>query len=145
MIKDGVLLTLSIRVVPAWVSFGITTYLGLCGSTGRQSSMDIDMIRVLPRDTEDQIFVPTGAHVARVREGEGKGRGKLASDREGSGDAIWGLRHRVDEHIEDDTLCRPDVDPTVVEKSIIRHVADDFIDNDDEQLSHQSGSIDDEK
>ncbi|KAA0031843.1 hypothetical protein E6C27_scaffold848G00930 [Cucumis melo var. makuwa] len=24
--------------------------------------------RVLPRDTEDQIFVPTGVHVARVRE-----------------------------------------------------------------------------
>ena len=45
----GVLLTLSIRVVPAWVSFGITTYLGLCGSTGRQSSMDIDMIRVIRR------------------------------------------------------------------------------------------------
>ncbi|KAA0031893.1 hypothetical protein E6C27_scaffold218G00100 [Cucumis melo var. makuwa] len=36
--------------------------------TRRQSSMDIDMTRVLPRDTEDQIFVPTGAHVARVRE-----------------------------------------------------------------------------
>ncbi|KAA0058931.1 pol protein [Cucumis melo var. makuwa] len=46
------------------VSFGITTYLGLCGPTGRQSSMDIDMIR----DIEDQIFIPTGAHVARVRE-----------------------------------------------------------------------------
>ncbi|TYK29015.1 hypothetical protein E5676_scaffold120G001260 [Cucumis melo var. makuwa] len=73
-----------IRVVPAWVSFGITTYLGLCGPTGRQSSMDIDMIRVIRRgprisivlvllpgslqDTEDRIFVPTGAHVARVRE-----------------------------------------------------------------------------
>ncbi|KAA0037624.1 hypothetical protein E6C27_scaffold277G002860 [Cucumis melo var. makuwa] len=25
-------------------------------------------LQVLPRDTEDQIFVPTGAHVARVRE-----------------------------------------------------------------------------
>ncbi|TYK28166.1 hypothetical protein E5676_scaffold289G00800 [Cucumis melo var. makuwa] len=42
--------------------------------------MDIDMTRVtrwgpripivlgVPRDTEDQIYVPTGAHVARVRE-----------------------------------------------------------------------------
>ncbi|KAA0040146.1 hypothetical protein E6C27_scaffold768G00220 [Cucumis melo var. makuwa] len=49
-----------IRVVPAWVSFGITTYLGLRGPTGRTW--------VLPRDTEDQIFIPTGAHVARVRE-----------------------------------------------------------------------------
>uniref|UniRef100_A0A9I9E4R2 Uncharacterized protein n=1 Tax=Cucumis melo TaxID=3656 RepID=A0A9I9E4R2_CUCME len=37
------------RVVPAWVSFGITTYLGLCGPTGRQSSMYIDMIRVIRR------------------------------------------------------------------------------------------------
>ncbi|KAA0062079.1 retrotransposon gag protein [Cucumis melo var. makuwa] len=26
------------------------------------------ILQVLPRDTEDQIFVPTGAHVARVRE-----------------------------------------------------------------------------
>uniref|UniRef100_A0A9I9E5F6 Uncharacterized protein n=1 Tax=Cucumis melo TaxID=3656 RepID=A0A9I9E5F6_CUCME len=82
-----------IRVVLAWVSFRITIYLGLCGPTGCQSSMDIDMTRVtrrgpripivlvlppgslqtsmskvLLRDTEDQIFVPTGAHVARVRE-----------------------------------------------------------------------------
>ncbi|TYJ97080.1 hypothetical protein E5676_scaffold23G00020 [Cucumis melo var. makuwa] len=69
-----------IRVVPAWVSFGITTYLGLCGPTGHQSSMDINMTRVtrrgphilivlgVPRDTEDQSYVPTGAHVARVRE-----------------------------------------------------------------------------
>uniref|UniRef100_A0A9I9E6E6 Uncharacterized protein n=1 Tax=Cucumis melo TaxID=3656 RepID=A0A9I9E6E6_CUCME len=68
------------KVVPAWVSFGITTYLGLCGPTGHQSSMDIDMTRAtrrgpripivlgVPRDTEDQSYVPTGAHVARVRE-----------------------------------------------------------------------------
>ncbi|TYK18647.1 hypothetical protein E5676_scaffold390G00090 [Cucumis melo var. makuwa] len=67
-------------VVPAWVSFGITTYLGLCGPTGHQSSMDIDMTRVtrrgpripivlgVPRGIEDQSYVPTGAHVARVRE-----------------------------------------------------------------------------
>ncbi|TYK27650.1 hypothetical protein E5676_scaffold93G00050 [Cucumis melo var. makuwa] len=68
------------KVVPAWVSFGITTYLGLCGPTGHQSSMDIDMTRVtrrgpripivlgVPRGTEDQSYVPTGAHVERVRE-----------------------------------------------------------------------------
>ncbi|KAA0066452.1 pol protein [Cucumis melo var. makuwa] len=68
------------KVVPAWVSFEITTYLGLCGPTGHQSSMDIDMTRVtrrgpripivlgVPRDIEDQSYVPTGAHVARVRE-----------------------------------------------------------------------------
>ncbi|TYK07681.1 hypothetical protein E5676_scaffold105G00920 [Cucumis melo var. makuwa] len=67
-------------VVPAWVSFGITTYLGLCGPTGHRSSMDIDMTRVtrrgpripivlgVPRGTEDQSYVPMGAHVARVRE-----------------------------------------------------------------------------
>ncbi|KAA0055902.1 uncharacterized protein E6C27_scaffold319G00080 [Cucumis melo var. makuwa] len=52
-------------------------------------------------------------------------------------------------HIAARYRCRslfwPDVDPTVVERSVIRHVADDFIDNDDEQLSHQSGSSDDEK
>ena len=62
------------------MSFGITTYLGLRGPTGRLSSMDIDMTRVtrrgpripivlgVPRGTEDQSYVPTGAHVARVRE-----------------------------------------------------------------------------
>ncbi|KAA0059908.1 hypothetical protein E5676_scaffold184G001250 [Cucumis melo var. makuwa] len=55
-------------------------YLGLCGPTGHQSSMDIDMTRVtqrgpripivlgVPWDTEDQSYVPTGAHVARVQE-----------------------------------------------------------------------------
>ncbi|KAA0025919.1 hypothetical protein E6C27_scaffold34G002170 [Cucumis melo var. makuwa] len=42
--------------------------------------------------------------------------------------------HRVDEHIEDDTLCKPDVDPIVVERLIVHHVAGDFIDDDDEQL-----------
>uniref|UniRef100_A0A9I9E9B0 Uncharacterized protein n=1 Tax=Cucumis melo TaxID=3656 RepID=A0A9I9E9B0_CUCME len=63
-----------IRVVHAWVSFGITTYLGLCGPTGHQSSMDIDMTRVarrgpripivlgVPRDTEDQSYVSKRAH-----------------------------------------------------------------------------------
>ncbi|KAA0060542.1 uncharacterized protein E5676_scaffold420G00540 [Cucumis melo var. makuwa] len=52
--------------------------------------------------------------------------------------------HRVDEHIEDGTLFKPDVDPTVVKIPIMRHVAEDFIDDTDEQLSHQSGSSDDE-
>ena len=52
--------------------------------------------------------------------------------------------HRVNEHIEDDTLCRPDVDPTVVERPIVHHVVDDFIDDDDAQLSPQSGSSDNE-
>ena len=47
----------------------------------------------------------------------------------------------MDEHIEDDTLCRPDVDPIVVKRSVVCHVADEFIDG-DEQLSHQSGSSD---
>uniref|UniRef100_A0A9I9E7U0 Uncharacterized protein n=1 Tax=Cucumis melo TaxID=3656 RepID=A0A9I9E7U0_CUCME len=51
-----------IRVVPAWVSFGITTYLGLCGPTGRQSSMDIDMTRVTRRGPRIPIVlgVPPG-------------------------------------------------------------------------------------
>ncbi|TYK23195.1 uncharacterized protein E5676_scaffold142G002270 [Cucumis melo var. makuwa] len=48
------------------------------------------------------------------------------------------VSHQVDDHIEDDTLCRIDVDPTIVEKSIVRHVTDDFIDDIDEHLSHAS-------
>ncbi|KAA0025497.1 transposon protein, putative, CACTA, En/Spm sub-class [Cucumis melo var. makuwa] len=44
------------------------------------------------------------------------------------------VSHQVDEHIEDDTLCKPDNDPTVVERPIVRHVVDDFIDDGDEQL-----------
>ncbi|KAA0066669.1 cytochrome P450 CYP82D47-like [Cucumis melo var. makuwa] len=31
------------------------------------------------------------------------------------------LGHRMDEHIEDDTLCRPDVDLAVVERPIVHH------------------------
>ncbi|KAA0065587.1 ty3-gypsy retrotransposon protein [Cucumis melo var. makuwa] len=46
-----------IRVVPAWVSFGITIYLELRGPTGRQSSMDIDMIRVIRRDPRSPIVL----------------------------------------------------------------------------------------
>ena len=51
--------------------------------------------------------------------------------------------HRVDEHIEDDTLCRTNVNPTIVERSIMRHVTNDSIDDGAEQLSHQSGSSND--
>ena len=54
------------------------------------------------------------------------------------------VSHQVDEHIEDDTLCRTDVDPTIVERLIVCYVADDFMDNGVEQLSHQSGTNDDE-
>ncbi|KAA0036777.1 hypothetical protein E5676_scaffold110G001360 [Cucumis melo var. makuwa] len=55
------------------------------------------------------------------------------------------IRHRVNEHIEDGTLCRAEVDPTVVERPDVRHVDDEFIDNDDEQSSSpQSGSSNDE-
>ncbi|KAA0034989.1 NBS-LRR type resistance protein [Cucumis melo var. makuwa] len=36
---------------------------------------------------------------------------------------------------------RTDVDPTIIERSVMHHVADDYIDDGDEQLSHQSGSI----
>ncbi|TYK31697.1 CACTA en-spm transposon protein [Cucumis melo var. makuwa] len=39
--------------------------------------------------------------------------------------------HRVDKHIEDDTLCRPDVDSIMVERLVVRHVADNFIDDGD--------------
>ncbi|KAA0053772.1 uncharacterized protein E6C27_scaffold135G001570 [Cucumis melo var. makuwa] len=36
------------------------------------------------------------------------------------------------------TLCRNDVDPTIVERSVVRYVTDDFIDDVDEHLSHAS-------
>ncbi|KAA0041650.1 uncharacterized protein E5676_scaffold234G00900 [Cucumis melo var. makuwa] len=52
--------------------------------------------------------------------------------------------HRVDEHMEDDTLYRIDVDPTIVERSVVRHVTNDFIDDGDEQLSHESGTSNNE-
>ncbi|KAA0051011.1 uncharacterized protein E5676_scaffold675G00870 [Cucumis melo var. makuwa] len=50
----------------------------------------------------------------------------------------------VDEYIEDDTLCRPNVNPTLVERSVVHHVMDDFINDDDKQLSPQSGLSGDE-
>ena len=49
----------------------------------------------------------------------------------------------MDEYIEDATLCRPDIDPTVVERSVVHHVFYDFINDDDEQLSPQRESSDD--
>ncbi|TYJ97707.1 gamma-aminobutyrate transaminase POP2 [Cucumis melo var. makuwa] len=39
------------------------------------------------------------------------------------------VSHRVDEHIEDDTLCRIDIEPTIIDRSVVRHVTNDFIDN----------------
>ncbi|TYK27654.1 hypothetical protein E5676_scaffold93G00110 [Cucumis melo var. makuwa] len=87
------MLAYPIRVVHAWVSFGITTYLGLPSPMDRQSGIDINMIRVIRRDRSqpDRLcvsseyatyqfilsvpydhrrpdFVPTGSHDARVRE-----------------------------------------------------------------------------
>ena len=51
----------------------------------------------------------------------------------------------VNEHINDDTLCLTKVDPTVVERLDVCYVVDDFIHDDDEQLlSSQSGSSDNE-
>ncbi|KAA0056490.1 acidic leucine-rich nuclear phosphoprotein 32 family member A-like [Cucumis melo var. makuwa] len=46
--------------------------------------------------------------------------------------------HRVDEHIEDDTLCRTDIDPTIFERLIVCHITNDFIDDGDEELSNES-------
>ncbi|KAA0035038.1 CACTA en-spm transposon protein [Cucumis melo var. makuwa] len=46
------------------------------------------------------------------------------------------VSHQVDEHIEDDTLCRTDVDLTIVERPIVRHVTDDFIDDVNEHLHY---------
>ena len=50
----------------------------------------------------------------------------------------------MDEHIEEDTLCRTDVDATIIERLVMRHVVNDFMDNEDEQLSHQNGTSDNE-
>ncbi|TYK04839.1 CACTA en-spm transposon protein [Cucumis melo var. makuwa] len=47
------------------------------------------------------------------------------------------VSHQVDDHIEDGTLCRIYVDPTIVERLVIFHVTDDFIDDVDEHLSHE--------
>ncbi|KAA0046979.1 cytochrome P450 77A3-like [Cucumis melo var. makuwa] len=76
---EGVLLTLSIRVVPAWVSSEITTYLGL-----RHQH-----VLGAPPGHRRPDFRSYGSACCTCSEtcqrlGEGKGRGKLASDREGS-------------------------------------------------------------
>ncbi|KAA0064253.1 hypothetical protein E5676_scaffold119G001590 [Cucumis melo var. makuwa] len=107
--SPGYLLAEPIRVIHAWVSFGITTYLGLCSPTGspvwhgyRYDSSDSmgssqpDYLSVSSGFATDQYVlgapsghrrpdsVPTGAHVARARErasrGRGKGMGKLTGD-----------------------------------------------------------------
>ncbi|KAA0041107.1 uncharacterized protein E6C27_scaffold128G00100 [Cucumis melo var. makuwa] len=55
-------------------------------------------------------------------------------------DEVFYLEDRKnDEHMEVDTLCRLDIYLTMVERPIVHHVAD-FIIDDDEQLSHQTGS-----
>ncbi|KAA0042998.1 CACTA en-spm transposon protein [Cucumis melo var. makuwa] len=36
--------------------------------------------------------------------------------------------------MEDDTLCKTDIDPTIVERLVVRHVTNDFIDDVDKQL-----------
>ncbi|TYK18669.1 uncharacterized protein E5676_scaffold481G00050 [Cucumis melo var. makuwa] len=54
------------------------------------------------------------------------------------------IGHRVDKHIENYILCRSGIDPIVVQRPIVRHVADDFIDDGDEQWSYQSRSSNDE-
>ncbi|KAA0059798.1 uncharacterized protein E6C27_scaffold108G00640 [Cucumis melo var. makuwa] len=51
------------------------------------------------------------------------------------------VSHQVDDHIEDDTLCRNDVDPTIVETPIVRHVTDDFIDDVDEHFHYVISTI----
>ena len=44
------------------------------------------------------------------------------------------VSHRVDEHIKDDSLCRANIDPTIVERPVVCHVTDDFIDDMDEKF-----------
>ncbi|KAA0037413.1 CACTA en-spm transposon protein [Cucumis melo var. makuwa] len=39
------------------------------------------------------------------------------------------FNHQVDEHIEDDILCKPNVDHIVVERLVARHVTNNFIDD----------------
>ena len=39
------------------------------------------------------------------------------------------VSHRMDEHIEDVTLYRTDVDSTIVKRSVMHHVVDGFIDD----------------
>ena len=44
------------------------------------------------------------------------------------------VEHRVDEHvIEDDTLCRTEVDLTIVERPNNPHVAKNFINDEDDK------------
>ena len=50
----------------------------------------------------------------------------------------------MDEHIEDDTLYRPNIDSTMVEIPFVRHIVDYFINDDDEQLSPLNESSNDE-
>ena len=40
------------------------------------------------------------------------------------------VEHCVDDHIDDDKLCKLDIDPTIVERPIVCHVVDDFINDD---------------
>uniref|UniRef100_A0A9I9E508 Uncharacterized protein n=1 Tax=Cucumis melo TaxID=3656 RepID=A0A9I9E508_CUCME len=68
------------RVVSAWVSFGITTYLGLRSPTGRQSSMDIDMIRVIRREPHSPIVLVFPLGSLQTSRGRGNGKDKLVSD-----------------------------------------------------------------
>ncbi|KAA0034951.1 CACTA en-spm transposon protein [Cucumis melo var. makuwa] len=39
------------------------------------------------------------------------------------------VSYRVDDHIEDDTLYKTDIDPTIVERLVMHHVTNDFIDD----------------
>ncbi|KAA0055991.1 uncharacterized protein E6C27_scaffold319G001330 [Cucumis melo var. makuwa] len=48
------------------------------------------------------------------------------------------VSHQVDDHIKDDTLCKNDIDPKIVERPVVRHVTGYFIDDMDEHLSHAS-------
>uniref|UniRef100_A0A9I9E7V9 NBS-LRR type resistance protein n=1 Tax=Cucumis melo TaxID=3656 RepID=A0A9I9E7V9_CUCME len=109
-----------IRVVPAWVSFRITTYLGLRSPTRppvwhgyRYDSSDStgssqpDCLSASSGFATDQYVlgapsgqrrpdsVPTGAHVARVRErasrGRDTGKGKLAGDQKVNNTVVYHL------------------------------------------------------
>ena len=51
------------------------------------------------------------------------------------------VEHHVEEHIiEDDTLCRTKVDLTIVERPNVRHFAENFIKNEEDEQSSSNHS-----
>ncbi|KAA0052372.1 hypothetical protein E6C27_scaffold207G002190 [Cucumis melo var. makuwa] len=62
---SGCMLAYPIRVIPAWVSFEIITFLGL------RNPMGPPIVLGVPLGSPKTSYVPPGSHVARVREPAG--------------------------------------------------------------------------